>query len=116
MSCFSQGIGPFDEVPTTLQLVPPGGRAILHTSRWRAAPGTCAVWNNAATAGAAIVERACCVLFMHPVKTFHVRPAVPERLKALEKLAYNLRWSWDHETINLFRRLDRPLWEASGHN
>jgi starch phosphorylase len=53
---------------------------------------------------------------MHPVKTFHVRPALPERLKALEELAYNLRWSWDHETINLFRRLDRPLWAASGHN
>ena len=53
---------------------------------------------------------------MHPVKTFHVRPALPERLKALEELAYNLRWSWDHEAINLFRRLDRPLWEGSGHN
>jgi starch phosphorylase len=53
---------------------------------------------------------------MHPVKTFHVRPALPERLKALEELAYNLRWAWDPETINLFRRLDRPLWEASGHN
>jgi starch phosphorylase len=53
---------------------------------------------------------------MHPVKTFHVRPALPERLKALEELAYNLRWSWDHETINLFRRLDRSLWEMSGHN
>ena len=53
---------------------------------------------------------------MHPVKTFHVRPALPERLKALEELAYNLRWSWDHETINLFQRLDRPLWESSGHN
>src|ERR1700730_8863103 len=53
---------------------------------------------------------------MHPVKTFHVRPALPERLKALEALAYNLRWTWDHETIRLFRRLDRPLWEASAHN
>ena len=53
---------------------------------------------------------------MHPVKTFHVRPALPERLKALETLAYNLRWTWDHETIRLFRRLDRPLWEGAGHN
>ncbi|MEO8256594.1 MAG: DUF3417 domain-containing protein [Acidobacteriota bacterium] len=53
---------------------------------------------------------------IHPVKTFFVRPALPERLQALEELAYNLRWSWDHATINLFRRLDRPLWEASGHN
>jgi starch phosphorylase len=53
---------------------------------------------------------------MHPVKTFHVRPALPERLKALEELAYNLRWSWDHESINVFRRLDRQLWDGSGHN
>jgi starch phosphorylase len=37
-------------------------------------------------------------------------------LHALEELAYNLRWSWDHETIGLFRRLDRDLWEGSGHN
>ena len=49
---------------------------------------------------------------MHPVKTFHVRPALPKRLQALDELAYNLRWSWDHDTINLFRRLDRSLWEA----
>ena len=53
---------------------------------------------------------------MRPVKTFHVRPALPERLQALEELAYNLRWSWDHETIGLFRRLDRDLWEEAGHN
>src|SRR5712691_5600406 len=53
---------------------------------------------------------------MRPVKTFLVRPALPDRLKALEELAYNLRWSWDYETLSLFRRLDRPLWEASDHN
>ena len=53
---------------------------------------------------------------MQPVKTFHVRPALPDRLKALDELAYNLRWSWDHETIGLFRRLDRAMWEDSGHN
>ena len=53
---------------------------------------------------------------MQPVKTFHVRPALPDRLKALDELAYNLRWAWDHETISLFRRLDRAMWENSGHN
>jgi starch phosphorylase len=31
-------------------------------------------------------------------------------------LAYNLRWCWSHDTIELFRRLDRDLWETSGHN
>jgi starch phosphorylase len=53
---------------------------------------------------------------MRPVKSFQVRPALPERLQALEEVAYNLRWSWDHETIALFRRLDRDLWEQTGHN
>jgi len=31
-------------------------------------------------------------------------------------IAHNLRWSWDHGAINLFRRLDEHLWESSGHN
>ncbi len=53
---------------------------------------------------------------MRPVKSFQVRPALPEKLQPLEEVAYNLRWSWDHETIALFRRLDRDLWEESGHN
>jgi starch phosphorylase len=53
---------------------------------------------------------------MRPIRTFHVRPALPERLAALDELAHNLRWSWDHETISLFRRLDRDLWEETGHN
>jgi glycogen phosphorylase len=53
---------------------------------------------------------------MHPVKTYYVRPDLPERLQALEDLAYNLRWSWDHDTINLFRRLDGTAWDESGHN
>ena len=31
-------------------------------------------------------------------------------------MAYNLRWAWDHNTIELFRRLDSDLWESTGHN
>jgi glycogen phosphorylase len=53
---------------------------------------------------------------MPHVHAFHVVPALPESLDRLRALAYNLRWSWDHETIELFRRLDRDLWETSGHN
>jgi starch phosphorylase len=53
---------------------------------------------------------------MRPVASFHVKPALPPRLRALEDLAYNLRWSWDHETIGLFRRVDHELWEETGHN
>ena len=53
---------------------------------------------------------------MRPVRTFQVRPSLPDRLAALENLAYNLRWAWDPETISLFRRLGRDLWEENQHN
>ncbi|RMF35265.1 MAG: alpha-glucan family phosphorylase, partial [Chloroflexi bacterium] len=53
---------------------------------------------------------------MRPIRTFIVIPSLPEPLQPLRELAYNLHWSWDHETIALFRRLDRELWESSGHN
>lgn len=53
---------------------------------------------------------------MRPVRTFKVRPALPEPLARLRNIAYNLRWAWDHESIELFRRLDSDLWEATGHN
>ncbi|MDA0836333.1 MAG: alpha-glucan family phosphorylase [Planctomycetota bacterium] len=50
------------------------------------------------------------------IREFSVHPSLPENLKPLETLAYNLRWSWDPEVVDLFRRLDRDLWEASYHN
>ena len=53
---------------------------------------------------------------MRSVRTFTVVPSLPPELECLRELAYNLRWSWDHETINLFRRLDRSLWEETNHN
>jgi starch phosphorylase len=31
-------------------------------------------------------------------------------------VSHNLRWTWDHDTIELFRRLDDDLWEETGHN
>jgi starch phosphorylase len=51
-----------------------------------------------------------------PVTTVSVVPNLPPSLERLRELAYNLRWSWDHETIALFRRLDRDLWDRSGRN
>jgi len=53
---------------------------------------------------------------MKPIRTFTVIPSLPAPLERLRDLAYNLRWAWNHETIELFRRLDDDLWEASGHN
>ena len=53
---------------------------------------------------------------LKPVSTLKVLPKLPAPLKPLATIAYNLRWSWDHGAIELFRRLDADLWETSGHN
>ena len=42
---------------------------------------------------------------------FTIVPRIPDRLKELLRIAMNLWWTWDPETIELFRRLDRILWE-----
>ena len=53
---------------------------------------------------------------MKPIATVKVRPCLPEALQPLLKIAYNLRWSWDHAAIDLFRRFDRELWEKAARN
>jgi starch phosphorylase len=53
---------------------------------------------------------------MKPIRTFTVAPSLPKHLEALRDLAYNLSWTWNHDTIELFRRLDQDLWEESCHN
>ena len=53
---------------------------------------------------------------MKPIRTFTAIPKLPVQLQRLRELAHNLRWAWNHDTIALFRRLDRDLWETSGHN
>ncbi len=53
---------------------------------------------------------------MKPIRTFSIIPSLPEPLEPLRELAYNLRWAWNHDTIELFRRLDSDLWETSDHN
>jgi starch phosphorylase len=53
---------------------------------------------------------------MKPIRTFSVTPSLPASIESLRGIAYNLRWAWNHEAIELFRRLDGDLWESSGHN
>ena len=53
---------------------------------------------------------------MKPVRIFTVVPKLPTPLSRLRELALNLNWAWNHDTIELFRRLDSDLWESSGHN
>jgi starch phosphorylase len=53
---------------------------------------------------------------MRTVRTFVVVPSLPENLHPLKDIAHNIWWSWDTDAVDLFRRLDRELWEATGHN
>jgi starch phosphorylase len=53
---------------------------------------------------------------MRPSHTFRVIPSLPHKLERLRTLAHNVWWTWNHEAIDLFRRLDRDLWESTGHN
>jgi glycogen phosphorylase len=51
-----------------------------------------------------------------PSRVFTVVPRVPPALRVLNDLAYNLRWTWDQQTADLFRRLDPACWAATNHN
>ncbi len=53
---------------------------------------------------------------MLPVKTITVVATLPEKLQPLQKLAYNLSWTWNHEAMDLFQRIDPDLWDATNHN
>ena len=53
---------------------------------------------------------------IRPSRVFTVVPTVPAPLAQLEDLAYNLRWIWDQQTADLFRRLDPARWAATNHN
>jgi starch phosphorylase len=46
-----------------------------------------------------------------PAHPFTVVPRIPEMLQPLFRIANNLWWCWDPEAIDLFRHLDRILWE-----
>ena len=45
-----------------------------------------------------------------------MRPHLPEPLLALDRLASNLRWSWDRPARHIFRSIDQRVWEAGGHD
>lgn len=53
---------------------------------------------------------------MKPIRTFISIPALPEKLEPLRAIAYNLRWAWHHDAVELYRRLDAELWETCYHN
>src|SRR5688572_30391848 len=50
------------------------------------------------------------------IRTFQVFPDIPAPLAPLLELAKNLWWVWHPDAVELFRRLDRKLWEEVYHN
>lgn len=53
---------------------------------------------------------------MRAIRTFAISSTLPPELSGLRDLALNLRWSWDHDTVELFRSLDPEGWAACEHN
>ncbi|XHC25545.1 alpha-glucan family phosphorylase [Phycisphaerales bacterium ac7] len=50
------------------------------------------------------------------IRSFRVVPNLPKQLEPLREIAHNLWWTWHPEAVELFVRLDRELWESTGHN
>ena len=50
------------------------------------------------------------------IRTFQVFPDLPAALQPLLELAHNLWWVWHPDGVELFRRLDRKLWDEVNHN
>ena len=50
------------------------------------------------------------------VRTFTAIPSLPPAIERLRELAYNVRWSWHEDSMDLFRRLSPGLWTQAGHN
>jgi starch phosphorylase len=53
---------------------------------------------------------------MRALRSFSVRARLPEPLAPLHDLAFNLRWSWDERSRDLFRWVDPQIWESSFHD
>ncbi|HEY4743798.1 MAG TPA: glycosyltransferase family 1 protein [Desulfuromonadaceae bacterium] len=54
--------------------------------------------------------------FSKMLHKFTVVPSLTEDLAPLQRIAYNLWWSWEPDAISLFRRLDPDLWQSTRHN
>ncbi len=48
--------------------------------------------------------------------TFYVNPSIPEKIKKLHELSYNLWSTWDKSALNLFNRIDPILYRKVNHN
>ena len=49
-------------------------------------------------------------------RDMQVKSNLPENLRKLEEIAYNLWWCWDSDARNLFRNIDRTAWKEASSN
>ena len=53
--------------------------------------------------------------FTPTIRTYQVFPDIPGPLEPLTEMANNFWWMWNPDAVELFRRLDRRLWEDVNH-
>jgi len=53
---------------------------------------------------------------MNRLHTLHVIPKLPTELERLREIALDLYWTWNHDALDLFFRLDPELWRRFDHN
>lgn len=49
-------------------------------------------------------------------KEVTIKSTLPEELKCLDELAHNMWWAWKYEARELWKSLDKDLYEEVGHN
>jgi glycogen phosphorylase len=54
--------------------------------------------------------------FTSKLHRFTVIPSLPKELAGLQRIAYNLWWTWEPQAIELFKRMDPELWRETRHN
>ncbi len=52
----------------------------------------------------------------NPMRFYTVVPSLPVRLNALHKIALNLWWCWNHQAVELFRRINPDQFELVDHS
>ena len=53
---------------------------------------------------------------MYLLGRIKVTTELPNEIKRLKDIAYNLWWSWNHEAIELFSTIDMDLWDKTNKN
>jgi len=53
---------------------------------------------------------------MRPLGKIIVSTTIPEKLSRLTDIAYNFWWTWNYESIEMFKSIDPQLWDKLGAN